>query len=108
MRLIPLVVLCVLFVIPKALGQCPIIKVVGPEGLTRPLEDVVFRAEVGTSNHKLEYLWSVDKGTIIKGQGTPRMTVRADMELAGEVVFATVEIDGLPIRAIDRHQIRLL
>jgi hypothetical protein len=84
-----------LFTISLA-AQCPTVKVIGPKVITAPGDDMVFRAEVGVMGPKLEYSWSIDKGTIIDGQGTPAITVLADPSLVGKSVTATVQVSGLP------------
>ncbi|MGD9631267.1 MAG: hypothetical protein AB7V18_18675 [Pyrinomonadaceae bacterium] len=77
-------------------AQCPAIKVTGPAGITNPGENVVFQVAINVVGPKLEFHWSVDKGMIVKGQGTPEITVLTDRSLAGEAVTATVEVEGLP------------
>lgn len=85
-----------LLIAPVALwGQCPEVKVIGPQGITGPNENIEFRAEVGGAGPKLEYSWELDKGIIIDGQGTPKITV-STFALGGEAVTATVQIKGLP------------
>jgi len=76
-------------------AQCPTIKVIGPAGITNPGDDITFRVELNVIGPKLRYSWSVDEGTIIKGQGTPEMTL-ATVGLDGVVVAATVKVYGLP------------
>jgi hypothetical protein len=96
MRKVPL--LCVLFVAAfavQAAAQCPTITVKGPAGITPPGEDMTFSAEVNVVGPKLTYVWSVDKGTIIEGQGTTKITVLADPSLAGDTITATVDVGGL-------------
>lgn len=79
----------------QAAGQCPVIKVVGPAGITNPGENVVFQAEINVVGPKLSYSWSIDKGTIMSGQGTKKITVDAT-GLSGEDITATVDVGGLP------------
>lgn len=79
-----------------ALAQCPSITVRGPAGITNPGDDVTFRADLNVVGPKMNYSWSVNIGTIIKGQGTAEITIATDRSLAGEVLTATVTIDGLP------------
>jgi len=80
----------------SALAQCPTLTVVGPAGITTPGDDVTFRAELNGVVPKVTYSWSVDKGAIIKGQGTQEITVATTRELAGSAIKATVEVGGLP------------
>lgn len=90
-----LIMIFVLTGLVSVSAQCPTIKVVGPAGITNPGDDITFRVDVKVFGPKLSYAWAIDKGTIIKGQGTPAMTLTT-IGLAGDVVSATVEIDGLP------------
>jgi hypothetical protein len=84
---------CVLF--PISMGaQCPTVKVFGPQGVTLDKE-IVFRAEIGVIYPKLDYLWQLDKGIILDGQGTPKITV-STFGLRGQTITATVQIAGLP------------
>lgn len=79
-----------------ASAQCPTLTVVGPAGITNPGDEMTFRAELNAIGPKVSYLWSVNAGTIIKGQGTSEIAVLATRELEGTAITATVEVDGLP------------
>jgi hypothetical protein len=69
---------------------------VGPQGITTLGEEIKFRVELNAIDPKVSYSWSVNAGTIVKGQGTPEINVATTRELAGKVVTATVELGGLP------------
>ena len=79
-----------------ASAQCPTLTVVGPAGITNPGDEMTFRAELNVIGPKLSYLWSVNAGTIIKGQGTSEIAIATTRELAGSSITATVEVNGLP------------
>jgi len=79
-----------------ASGQCPTLTVVGPAGITSSGEEMMFRAELNVIGPKVSYSWSVNAGTIVKGQGTPEITIATTRELAGNSIEAIVEVDGLP------------
>jgi hypothetical protein len=96
MERVLLITLSILCAFGAAIGQCPTISVVGPPGLTLPGEKMVFRAEVGAMGTKLGYSWSIDKGTIVEGQNTPSITVQADRDLEGQILTATVQLNGVP------------
>ncbi|MEO5859861.1 MAG: hypothetical protein ABIR33_13035 [Pyrinomonadaceae bacterium] len=76
-------------------AQCPTIKVRGPAGITNSGDEMTFEAELNVIGPKLSYSWSVDKGTIIEGQGTREISIATD-GIAGETITATVEVEGLP------------
>ena len=73
-------------------AQCPTVSVTGPAAITQPGDSMVFRAVVNGGEAKKIYAWSVDKGTIIEGQGTPVIVVATDNSVAGDNLTATVEI----------------
>lgn len=90
--------LCCLIVatVDVASAQCPALTVIGPAGVTNPGDEMEFRAEINVIGPKVEYSWSVNAGTIVKGQGTARIAVLTDASLAGRSVKATVDVGGLP------------
>ncbi len=58
-------------------------------------ENLTFTANVnGGDQDSVSYNWSVDKGTIVEGQGSPTITVNTS-GLDNTTVTATVEIGGL-------------
>ncbi len=79
-----------------AFAQCPSISVIGPAGLTDPGGEMVFTVEGGTAD--LKYHWSVSAGYMIKGQGSPAVTVSTSGAMEGSNVTATVRIEGLDVR----------
>ncbi len=75
--------------------NCPEIKITGPDSVVRAGETMTFTANVsGVDLNKIEYQWSVDKGTIIEGQGTSLINV-STQGLADRTVTAAIEIKGL-------------
>ncbi len=76
--------------------NCPEIKITGPSAVVQPGETMTFTVNVSdVDSDKIEYQWSVDKGTIMEGQGTPVITVNTE-GLNETAITATVEIKGLP------------
>lgn len=82
-----------------AFGQvsnCPTISVTGPSSATQLGETATFTANVSRIEmSKIEYQWSIDKGTIVEGQGTSTVTVSTE-GLEDSTVTALVEIKGFP------------
>lgn len=82
-----------------AFGQksnCPTVSVTAPSYSIQPGETATFTATVsGIETSKIEYLWSIDKGNIVEGQGTSAVTVSTE-GLADSTLTATVEIKGFP------------
>ncbi|MBA2379998.1 MAG: hypothetical protein H0V76_10550 [Blastocatellia bacterium] len=74
--------------------ECPSISVTGPAGITAPGETMNFTANV-VGGGAVTYNWSVNRGTIESGQGTPSITVRTSSADAASNVTATVNIGGL-------------
>ncbi len=74
--------------------ECPTLSVTGPAGITSPGETMTFTANV-SGGPDVTYNWSVDRGTIESGQGTPSITVRTSSADADTNVTATVVIGGL-------------
>ncbi len=73
--------------------NCGTLSVSGPPAVVQPGETMTFRAEVsGGDQQNLNYNWSVDKGEIIRGQGTPTIVVGGTDDLAGQTVTARVEM----------------
>lgn len=77
--------------------NCPSLSVTPPPAAVAEGENVEFTANlVGeVDKYKISYVWSVDSGKIISGQGTPRIIVSTE-GLSDTTVNATVEIIGLP------------
>lgn len=75
--------------------ECPTVSVTGPSSVVQSGETMTFTANVsGGSQDTPTYSWTVDKGTIVEGQGTPSITVSTE-GLVDTTVTATVEIGGL-------------
>jgi hypothetical protein len=75
--------------------ECPTLTVTGPAGITAPGDAMTFTANV-VGGPDVTYNWSVDRGVIESGQGTPSITVRTSRDDAGQSVRATVNLGGLP------------
>ncbi len=75
---------------------CPTsISVADPSAAVKPGETLTFAASVvGGSQDSPTYNWSVDKGSIVSGQGTSTITVSTN-GLEDTTVRASVEIGGL-------------
>ena len=75
--------------------ECPTVSVTGPSATVKPGETMTFTANVnGGSQDSPTYNWTVDKGTIVEGQGTPTITVSTE-GLNDTTLTATVDIGGL-------------
>jgi hypothetical protein len=74
--------------------ECPTLSVTGPAGITPPGDAMTFTANV-VGGPSVTYNWSVDRGVIESGQGTPSISVRTSREDAGQNVTATVTLGGL-------------
>jgi len=75
--------------------ECPTVSVTGPSSTVQPGETMTFTANVsGGSQDTPTYNWTVDKGTIVEGQGTPTITVSTE-GLTDTTLTATVDIGGL-------------
>lgn len=75
--------------------NCQIIYVTPPPSAPLPGEIIKFVATIDWKNMeetKIDYIWTVDKGEIVDGQGTSIISVR----LKGNTDNASVEIKGLP------------
>lgn len=69
---------------------CPTVTVTGPAGITSPGSTMTFTASVSGD---ATYNWTVSRGTIESGQGTPSITVRTSEADAGQNVTATVSVE---------------
>ena len=74
--------------------ECPTLTVTGPAGITAPGDAMTFTANV-VGGPDVTYNWTVDRGVIESGQGTPSISVRTSREDAGQTVTATVNLGGL-------------
>ncbi len=50
----------------------------------------------------LKLIWRVDKGTIVKGQGTKELLV-STIGLASTTIYATLEVLGLPEKCVNKY-----
>jgi hypothetical protein len=71
--------------------ECPTLTVTGPAGITKPGDVMTFTANV-VGGPAVTYNWTVNRGTIESGQGTPSIRVRTSMADAGQNVTATVTL----------------
>lgn len=89
-------VIILLLCAATSFSQCPSITVLGPAGVTNPGGEMSFQVEVGVAGPKLSYLWSLNAGTIVEGQGTAKIKIQTTTELAGTTIAASVKLEGLP------------
>lgn len=107
MRIISLLsIIFALFLFPclaQENATCPQIKVISPDGKFMPGDEMPFSVSLGVEakNLKLEYVWEISNGEIIKGQGTTVIII-STAGLAGTPVVAIVEIKGLPQNCANR------
>jgi hypothetical protein len=73
---------------------CPTVSITGPAGITAPGQSMTFTANI-TGGDGLTINWSVSRGTITSGQGTPSIEVATTSADAGQTVVATVTLGGL-------------
>lgn len=79
-------------------SSCPAISITPPPAMVRPGELQTFTANLDWKDKgatEIEYVWEVDVGKIVSGQGTPTISVSTDPS-ADITVNATVLIKGLP------------
>ncbi len=78
-------------------SQCPSITIAGPSEVVQPDEIIFFTATISgeVKNYQTRYKWTVDKGTIIEGQGTTVIRVSTE-GLSDTTVTAIFKIEGLP------------
>ena len=75
---------------------CPELMIVGPSGVWMPEETVSFQASVsGSLPNSAKFVWTVNRGTILAGQGTLAITMLID-KAAGDTIVARLKIEGLP------------
>ncbi len=73
----------------------PPVSVTGSPGVVKSGETIIFTANVSGGNQTdFTYNWTIDKGNIIEGQGTPTITVDTD-GLENTTVTATVYVGSL-------------
>ena len=75
--------------------NCGTLSVSGPAGVTQPGDTMTFTATVAGGSATPTYNWTVSRGTIESGQGTPSIVVRTSMDDANQTVTATVNLGGL-------------
>jgi hypothetical protein len=72
---------------------CPTGSISGPAGVTRPGETMTFTANI-SGGPDVTYNWTVSRGTIESGQGTPSIVVRTSIADAGQTITATLNLGG--------------
>lgn len=74
--------------------QCPEIMVMGPPGVVESGEIMVFTLEFDGEydTEKIKINWTIDKGTIVQGQGTNILQVRS-IQNSYENITVTVEVE---------------
>lgn len=79
------------------LPPCPTITIQCPTEVVKAGQPLTFSANVTGGQPELEitYNWSVSAGVIVRGQGTPTITVDTT-DVAGQNVTATLEVGGFP------------
>jgi hypothetical protein len=75
--------------------DCGSLSISGPSGVTNPGDTMTFTATVSGGTATPTYNWSVSRGTIESGQGTPSIVVRTAAGDAGQNVTATVNLGGV-------------
>jgi len=80
----------------KLICVCPSVSITGPAGVTPPGQTMTFTANAsgGSQDQALTYNWTVDRGTIESGQGTPSIVVRVPSDMAGGNITATLTLGG--------------
>lgn len=75
---------------------CPTIKIIAPTAPVKSGEMAAFTAQVNGDKGQTIYNWSVNRGTVLEGQGTPSINVDTS-DLESGTVTATLEIrNGCP------------
>lgn len=79
----------------RFVDACPATKISTPTASVKAGKTVIFTAKIlGISPSGISYNWTVSAGTIIKGQGTPKIKVKTTRDMAGGAITATVELQG--------------
>lgn len=79
----------------QSVEVCPTIFVTGPAGVSEPGGIITFTVSTDEKDLSLEYVWTVNAGEIIEGQGTKQISMKPS-EVLSVSLIATVEIKGLP------------
>lgn len=76
-------------------APCPTISLIGPAGIARPNESILFTLSIDekAKSYDIKYNWTISRGKIVGGQGTTTLSVLLN---PGEGVTAAIEISGLP------------
>ena len=92
-------------VLAQEKSACPEVGIIGPPSTVSPGETMTFSVGLDKVAKKLDldFEWKIDKGKIIKGQGTRSITVSTE-ELLNKTITATVNIGGLPSSCVNKMQ----
>ena len=77
--------------------ECPSVSITAPSAVVRPGEKAFFNVNLlwkTKKQRKIEYVWSIDKGEIVNGQGTPTIEVKFPED--DTTTTAIVNLKGLP------------
>jgi hypothetical protein len=76
-------------------SSCPTISIMGPSGIPIPNELINYSVTVDSKGKDLtlEYIWSVNNGQVVEGQGT--QNIKIEQPLNGNLTV-TVEVKGFP------------
>ncbi len=77
-----------------SLVECPILELTAPDGISNS-GIVIITANAGGGASDVGYLWSVENGQIIDGQGTHSLTVRLPANATKTKASVTVKLVGL-------------
>ena len=75
---------------------CPTVIVRGPNSITNLGESMSFEVLISEKNQNIEYEWTVEPKIDFSGQGTSKIKLMTNIDLAGSNITATVKIKGLP------------
>jgi hypothetical protein len=85
-------------------SQCPLVTIFGPTSVAYPGDTMSFSVLIqGEGKNNLKYKWTVDKGTILEGQGTSAVHISTE-GLSDVIITATFEIEGLPDSCQNKFQ----
>jgi hypothetical protein len=79
---------------------CPTLEISTPSDSFKAGETITFTANVSGKSDNLTYNWTVSAGTIIEGQGTPKIKVETTREMADGSLTARVEISSDRVASI--------
>lgn len=87
---------CVLAFAQNGSSRCPLVTIIAPDSVIYSGDTMSFSVLIqGEGKNDLKYKWTVDKGTILEGQGTSAVHISTE-GLEDTAITATFEIEGLP------------